>query len=85
MTGLFRKREYLRADRGASLRRRDRRGRGERPVVAYNLAAQHGVTRIAVFERNYIGSGASGRNTQVLRANYNTPETVPLYQASLGI
>jgi sarcosine oxidase subunit beta len=30
-----------------------------------------------------VGSGASGRNTQVLRANYNTPEAVPLYRESL--
>ena len=38
-----------------------------------------------MFERAYIGSGGSGRNTQVVRANYNTPENVPLYKASLGI
>jgi sarcosine oxidase subunit beta len=54
-------------------------------AIAYNLAATYGVRDIAVFERAYIGSGGSGRNTQVLRANYNTPETVPLYKASLGI
>ena len=53
--------------------------------LAYNLAANHGVKRIAVFERAYIGSGGSGRNTQVVRANYNTPETIPLYKASLAI
>ncbi len=40
---------------------------------------------MAVFERAYIGSAGSGRNTQVVRANYNTPETVPLYKASLEI
>ena len=40
---------------------------------------------MAVLDANYIGSGGSGRNTQVVRANYNTPETVPLYKASLGI
>jgi sarcosine oxidase subunit beta len=54
-------------------------------AIAYFLAADHGVTNVAVFERAYIGSGGSGRNTQVVRANYNTPETVPLYKASLGI
>jgi sarcosine oxidase subunit beta len=52
-------------------------------AVAYYLAARHGVRDVAVFERAYIGSGASGRNTQVLRANYNTPESIPLYRASL--
>ena len=54
-------------------------------ALAYNLAAGHGVRNVAVFERAYIGSGGSGRNTQVVRANYNTPETVPLYKASLEI
>ncbi len=53
--------------------------------LAYNLAARHGIRDVAVLERSYIGSGASGRNTQVVRANYNTPETVPLYRASLEI
>ncbi len=54
-------------------------------AIAYNLAAKHGIKNVAVFEREYIGSGGSGRNTQVVRANYNTPETVPLYKASLAI
>ncbi|HEY7659977.1 MAG TPA: FAD-dependent oxidoreductase [Actinomycetota bacterium] len=51
--------------------------------LAYHLAEHHGIRDVAVLERSYIGSGASGRNTQVLRANYNTPETVPLYRESL--
>jgi sarcosine oxidase, subunit beta len=54
-------------------------------AIAHNLAANHGITNVAVFERAYIGSGGSGRNTQVIRANYNTPENVPLYKASLAI
>jgi len=54
-------------------------------AIAYNLAARHGIKDVAVFEAAYIGSGASGRNTQVIRANYNTPENVPLYKESLGI
>jgi sarcosine oxidase subunit beta len=53
--------------------------------LAYNLAARHGIRSVGVFERAYIGSGGSGRNTQVVRANYNTPENVPLYKASLEI
>jgi sarcosine oxidase, subunit beta len=84
MTGLFRRRVVL----------PDRELRRSYDVVivgggvnglslAYHLAAEHGIRDVAVFERSYLGSGASGRNTQVLRANYNTPETVPLYAASL--
>ena len=51
--------------------------------LAYHLAEVNGVRDVAVLERSYVGSGGSGRNTQVLRANYNTPETVQLYKASL--
>jgi len=53
--------------------------------TAYYLAAQHGIENVAVLERAYIGAGASGRNTQVVRANYNTPETIPFYRESLGM
>ncbi len=54
-------------------------------AIAHGLAARHGVRDVAVVERAYLGSGASTRNTQVVRANYNTPETVPLYKASLEL
>lgn len=54
-------------------------------ATAYYLAARHGIRDVAVFERVYIGAGGSGRNTQVIRANYNTPETVPFYKASLEL
>jgi sarcosine oxidase subunit beta len=53
--------------------------------LAYHLAARHAIRRVAVVERSYVGGGASGRNTQVLRANYNTPEAVPLYRESLAM
>jgi sarcosine oxidase subunit beta len=84
MTGLFRHRTYL-PDR--DLRRSYDVvivGGGVNGLsLAYHLAAEHGIGDVAVVERSYIGSGGSGRNTQVLRANYNTPETVPLYAAGL--
>ena len=86
MTGLFRRRTFL--------RERDLAPRYDVVIVgggvnglslAHNLAAHHGITSVAVLERAYIGGGGSGRNTQVVRANYNTPENVPLYKASLEI
>ena len=86
MSGLLRRREFLR--RVPLEPRYDVVVLGGGVVglsVAYNLAARHGIRRVGVFERAYIGAGASGRNTQVVRANYNTPETVPLYKASLEI
>src|SRR5262249_30750850 len=36
-------------------------------------------------EQGYVGSGASGRNTAIIRANYRTPEGIPFYQESLRL
>jgi sarcosine oxidase subunit beta len=86
MTGLFRRRTFL--------PQRELRRSYDVVVVgggvnglslAYHLAAKHRMRDVAVIERSYVGSGGSGRNTQVLRANYNTPETVALYAASLAM
>ncbi len=86
MTGLFRSRVFLRATEVAPRYDVVIVGGGVNGLsLAYNLASGHGVRSVAVFEKSYIGSGGSGRNTQVVRANYNTPETVPLYKASLEI
>ncbi|MEA2521894.1 MAG: sarcosine oxidase, subunit beta, partial [Actinomycetota bacterium] len=86
MTGLLRKRRFLRTANVKSAYDVVIIGGGVNGLsLAYNLAANHGITNVAVFERDYIGGGGSGRNTQVVRANYNTPETVPLYKASLEI
>ncbi len=45
-------------------------GGGHGLATAYYLAKKHGVRRIAVLERGWIGGGNSGRNTQVVRSNY---------------
>jgi sarcosine oxidase subunit beta len=60
-------------------------GGGHGLALAYYLAKQHGVHDVAVLERSYIGSGATGRNTTVLRANYKTPETVSFFKASFEL
>ncbi|MEO7793671.1 MAG: FAD-dependent oxidoreductase [Thermoanaerobaculia bacterium] len=60
-------------------------GGGHGLATAYYLAREHGVRKVAVLERSYIGSGGTGRNTTVLRANYKTPETIRFYQASFDL
>jgi sarcosine oxidase subunit beta len=86
MTGLLRRRRFLRQRDLAPAYDVVIVGGGVNGLsLAYHLAARHGIRDVAVLERSYVGSGASGRNTQVLRANYNTPEAVPLYRESLAM
>ena len=54
-------------------------------ATAYYLAKEHGITDVAVLEKSYIGSGAAGRNTTIIRANYRTPEGAAFYQESLRL
>ena len=53
-------------------------------ATAYELA-KRGVRDVAVLEKSYIGSGASGRNTTIIRANYRTPEGVAFYRESVRL
>jgi len=54
-------------------------------AAAYYLAKDHDITDVAVLEKNYLGSGGSGRNTAIVRANYRTPEGIPFYHASVKL
>jgi sarcosine oxidase subunit beta len=54
-------------------------------AAAYYLAKDHGITDVAVLEKNYIGSGGSGRNTAIVRSNYRTAEGIPFYDASVKL
>ncbi len=54
-------------------------------AIAYYLAREHGITDVCVLEQNYIGSGAAGRNTTILRSNYKTPEGARFYDASVKL
>jgi sarcosine oxidase subunit beta len=60
-------------------------GGGHGLATAYYLASRHRVGRIAVIERGYIGGGNTGRNTQVVRANYITPEAIRFYARSVEL
>ena len=54
-------------------------------AAAYYLAKDHGITDVAVLEKGYLGSGASGRNTAIIRSNYLTPDGVSFYDESLKL
>lgn len=60
-------------------------GGGHGLATAYYLAVRHGITNVAVVEARYIGSGNSGRNTTIIRANYGVPQSVRFYQHSLQL
>ncbi len=53
-------------------------------ATAYYLK-QRGITDVAILEKSYIGSGAAGRNTTILRSNYKTPEGARFYDASVKL
>jgi sarcosine oxidase subunit beta len=54
-------------------------------ATAYYLVKNHGVKNVAVLEQSYIGSGASGRNTTIIRSNYRTPEGAAFYGKSVEL
>src|SRR4029450_4577987 len=54
-------------------------------AAAYYLGRHFGMKNVAVLEKGYIGSGAAGRNTAILRSNYKTPEGARFYDASVKL
>ena len=54
-------------------------------ACAYYLAAEHGITDVAVLEKSYIGAGGSGRNTAIIRSNYLTAEGTRFYDESVRL
>jgi sarcosine oxidase, subunit beta len=54
-------------------------------ATAYYLAKNHGVRDVCILEKSYIGSGASGRNTTIIRSNYRTPEGAAFYGESVRL
>lgn len=60
-------------------------GGGHGLATAYYLAKEHGLTNIAVLEKNYIGSGNVGRNTTIIRSNYMMPGNEPFYELSMKL
>lgn len=60
-------------------------GGGHGLATAYYLAKIYGKSRIAVLEKNWIGSGNAGRNTTLIRSNYLLDGNEPFYEFSLQL
>lgn len=52
--------------------------------LAYYLA-RDGLSRVAVFEKSYLGSGASSRNGQMIRSAFGSTEWIRLWDKSLRL
>jgi sarcosine oxidase subunit beta len=52
--------------------------------LAYYLA-RNGSQRVVVFEKNYLGSGASGRNGEMIRSAFGSREWIGLWDKSLQL
>ncbi|MBK8906459.1 MAG: sarcosine oxidase subunit beta family protein [Rhodospirillales bacterium] len=60
-------------------------GGGHGLGTAYYLAKEHGVSNVAVLEKNWLGGGNTGRNTTIVRSNYLWDESAHLYEHSLKL
>jgi sarcosine oxidase, subunit beta len=60
-------------------------GGGHGLGTAYYLAREHGIRRVAVLEKGWIGGGNTGRNTTIIRSNYLFPESAALYDHALKL
>ncbi|MGH6932907.1 MAG: sarcosine oxidase subunit beta family protein [Dongiaceae bacterium] len=60
-------------------------GGGHGLATAYYLAANHGMTKVAVVEKGYVGSGNVGRNTTIVRSNYMIGGNTTFFEFSLKL
>ena len=54
-------------------------------AAAYYLGKRHGVRKVALLEKGFIGCGNSTRNAAILRSNYRTFPGIAFYDASLRL
>ena len=54
-------------------------------ATAYYLAKQHGIRRVAVLEKGWLGGGNTGRNTTIIRSNYLMEESAALYDHAVKL
>jgi methylglutamate dehydrogenase subunit A len=60
-------------------------GGGHGLATAYYLATEHGVRNVAVVEKGWIGGGNAGRNTTIIRSNYELEGNTAFYEWSMKL
>lgn len=60
-------------------------GGGHGLATAYYLAKEHGITNVAILEKGWIGGGNTGRNTTIVRSNYELEGNAHFYELSLKL
>ena len=60
-------------------------GGGHGLATAFYLAANHGMTRVAVLEKGVIGQGNVGRNTTIVRSDYMIGGNTAFFEHSLKL
>ncbi len=60
-------------------------GGGHGLATAYYLAKEHGINKVAVLEKGYLGGGNAGRNTTIVRSNYMIDGNTQFYEHSLKL
>jgi heterotetrameric sarcosine oxidase beta subunit len=60
-------------------------GGGHGLATAYYLAREHGVRSVAVVEKGWIGGGNAGRNTTIIRSNYELEGNTAFYEWSMKL
>ena len=60
-------------------------GGGHGLATAYYLAREHGIANVAVLEKGWLGGGNTGRNTTIVRSNYQLDPNAHFYEFSLKL
>jgi sarcosine oxidase subunit beta len=60
-------------------------GGGHGLATAFHLARDHGMHKIAVLEKGWIGGGNTGRNTTIIRSNYLFNASSSLYDHAVKL
>ena len=54
-------------------------------ATAYYLAKNHGIRKVAVIEKGWLGGGNTGRNTTLIRSNYLLAGNSRFYEWSMKL